>query len=201
MDEIIYILNNEAMPDYVKIGITKRDDLEERVRELSRATSIPLPFEVFYAAKVPDAEKAEKRIHNAFKVDRVNPKREFFSTSPERIVEIIKIFEIENITPKNDFVETKEDQQALDKAHIRRANFNFKIVEIPVGAELVFSRDKNIKARVTDDRSIEYDGKVTSLSDSARKILDYDYRVAGTLYWMYQNETLDERRRRFESGE
>ena len=201
MDEIIYILNNEAMPDYVKIGITKRDDLEERVRELSRATSIPLPFEVFYAAKVPDAEKAEKRIHNAFKVDRVNPKREFFSTSPERIVEIIKIFEIENITPKNDFVETKEDQQALDKAHIRRANFNFKIVEIRVGAELVFSRDKNIKARVTDDRSIEYDGKVTSLSDSARKILDYDYRVAGTLYWMYQNETLDERRRRFESGE
>ena len=168
MDEIIYILNNEAMPDYVKIGITKRDDLEERVRELSRATSIPLPFEVFYAAKVPDAEKAEKRIHNAFKVDRVNPKREFFSTSPERIVEIIKIFEIENITPKNDFVETKEDQQALDKAHIRRANFNFKIVEIPVGAELVFSRDKNIKQeKGQESKNSAYD-KIRVYRDGCR---------------------------------
>jgi hypothetical protein len=45
------------------------------------------------------------------------------------------------------------------------------------------------------------DGKVTSLSASAQKILGYDYGVAGTDYWMYEGETLDERRTRLEAGE
>ncbi len=39
MNEIIYILTNEAMPGYVKIGKTN-NNLEQRVRELSASTSI-----------------------------------------------------------------------------------------------------------------------------------------------------------------
>jgi hypothetical protein len=77
------------------------------------------------------------------------------------------------------------------------------MVKIPVGAELYFSRDENIKAKVIDTHgvnSIEFNGKKTSLSQSAQKILGYKYGVAGTDYWMYDGETLDERRRSFESG-
>ena len=54
MDNIIYILTNEAMPGYVKIGKTA-NNLEQRVRDLSASTSVPLPFTVFYACKVNDA--------------------------------------------------------------------------------------------------------------------------------------------------
>ena len=71
-------------------------------------------------------------------------------------------------------------------------------------AEIYFSRDENKKARVADlhsSQSIEFEGKKASLSDSAREILGVNYGVAGTDYWMYDGETLDERRRRFESGE
>jgi hypothetical protein len=75
------------------------------------------------------------------------------------------------------------------------------MVDIPVGAELVFSRDENIKVKVIDNRSVMVNGEKTSLSTSAQKILGYDYGVAGTFYWMYEGETLDERRRRLESGE
>ena len=77
------------------------------------------------------------------------------------------------------------------------------MVKIPVGAELYFSRDENIKAKVIDmhvANSIELNGKKTSLSHSAQKILGYQYGVAGTDYWMYDGETLDERRRRMDSG-
>ncbi|MDP3763044.1 MAG: GIY-YIG nuclease family protein, partial [bacterium] len=66
---------------------------------------------------------------------------------------------------------------------------------------IVFSRDENTKAKVIDNRSIMFNGEITSLSLSAQKILGYDYGVAGTDYWMYEGETLDERRRRFESAE
>jgi len=192
MTDIIYILTNEAMPGYVKIGKTSTS-LEQRIRELSSSTSIPLPFTCFYACTVKDSAFVEHQLHDAFDDSRINPKREFFQIAPERVVSALKLAEIEDITPKKDFVETKEDQEALHQARARRSAFKFSMVDIPVGSELIFSRDENKKAKVIDDHSVEYNGEVTSLSTSAQKILGYDYGVAGTDYWMYDGETLDER--------
>lgn len=198
--EIIYILTNEAMPGYVKIGKTSTS-LEQRIRELSASTSIPLPFTCFYACAVENSTFVESHLHDAFGDNRINPKREFFQISPERVVSALKLAEIEDITPKNDFVDNKEDQQALHIARARRSIFRFSMVNIPIGAELVFSRDETKKAKVVDDRMIEFNGEITSLSLSAQKLLGYDYGVAGTDYWMYEEETLDERRRKFEEQE
>ena len=198
MQEAIYILINEAMPGYVKIG--KTNNLEQRVRSLD-TTGVPLPFECFYACTVKDATFIERQLHDTFLDHRVRSSREFFEIAPERVVSALKLAEIENVTPKKDFVESEEDQKALNEARIRRTIFNFAMVNIPVGAELVFSRDENIKAKVVDNRSVMFDGEITSLSTSAQKILGVDYGVAGTDYWMYEGEILDERRRRIEKGE
>lgn len=203
MTEIIYILTNEAMPGYVKIGRTSTS-LEQRIKELSSSTSVPLPFTCFYACTVKDSLFVEHQLHDAFDNIRVNPKREFFQISPERVVSALKLAEIENITPKSDLIETHEDREALEQAITKRSRFNFNMVNIPIGAELTFSRDENIKAVVIDTKSaksIEFGGEVTSLSESARKVLGYSQSVAGTDYWMYDGETLDERRKRFENHE
>lgn len=203
MNEIIYILINEAMPGYVKVGRTSTS-LEQRIRELNSSTSIPLPFTAFYACIVKDAQFVENQLHDAFDENRVNPRREFFYIAPERVVAALKLAEIENITPKNDFVETKEEQEALNEARERRSRFNFGMVDIPVGAELIFDGDENVKAKVValkGQKTIEFNGEITSPSLSAQKILGYNYGVAGTDYWMYEGETLDGRRRRFESEE
>ena len=53
MNNIIYILVNESMPDLVKIGRTNRS-IEQRIKELDN-TSVPLPFQCFYAAEVSNA--------------------------------------------------------------------------------------------------------------------------------------------------
>ena len=203
MNEIIYILTNESMPGYVKIGKTN-NDLEQRVRDLSASTSIPLPFTVFYACKVKDANFAEHQLHDAFDNNRVNPRREFFQIAPQRVVAALKLAEIEDITPKTNLIEDKEDREAHEEALERRGRFNFKIVGIPLGTEIYFSRDETKKAKVVDlnaFQSVEIDGKITSLSLSARKLLGVNYGVAGTDYWMYDGETLDERRKRMESEE
>lgn len=203
MSEIIYVLTNEAMPGYVKIGKTNTD-LEQRVRDLSSSTSVPLPFTVFYACTVRDAAFAEHQLHDAFDDSRVNPRREFFSIDPERVVAALKLAEIEDITPSHDIVDSQEDQRALDEARQMRSRFNFDMVDIPLGSTLYFSRDETITARVigrTGSESIEFNGKHTSLSLAAQEILGYKYGVAGTDYWSYDGETLDERRRRLESSE
>ena len=49
---IVYVLINEAMPGYVKVG--KTDCIERRLQDFDW-TNLPLPFECFYAAKVADA--------------------------------------------------------------------------------------------------------------------------------------------------
>jgi len=198
MPEIIYILINEAMPGYVKIGRTT--NLEQRIRSLD-TTGLPLPFECFYACTVKDSTFVERQLHDAFLDHRVRSSREFFEISPERAVSALKLAELENVTPKKDFVETEEDQQALNEARTRRAVFNFSLVDIPVGAELTFSRNENQKITVIDNRSVMLNGEITSLSASAQKLLGYPYQVQGTVYWLYEGETLDERRKRFENGD
>lgn len=196
MNEIIYVLINEAMPGYVKIG--KTTDLEQRIRSLD-TTSVPLPFECYYACTVENASFAERQLHDAFSDRRVRSSREFFEISPDRVVSALKLAEIENITPGRDYVETAEDQQALNQARTRRAVFNFGMANIPIGAELSYVNDESIKAKVIDNRLIEFEGKTTSPSAAAQKILGYPYQVQGTVYWIYEGETLDERRRRMEA--
>jgi hypothetical protein len=61
MSGIVYVLINAAMPGLVKIGITETN-VEDRIRTLDN-TSVPIPFECFYAAQVTDPLKVEKAIH------------------------------------------------------------------------------------------------------------------------------------------
>jgi hypothetical protein len=133
----------------------------------------------------------------------VNPKREFFRINPERVLSILKLVEEQDITPSRDFVEDADEQQSLNKERTRRSNFTFSSVGIPVGATLHFVRDENITVKVVDDRNVDFEGKVTSLSQSSLTLLTRDYSwkastVAGPQFWVYENETLSERRRRLE---
>jgi hypothetical protein len=61
MAEIVYVLTNEAMEGLVKIGRTTTS-VEQRIRELDN-TSVPLPFQCFYAGEVKDSAFVESRLH------------------------------------------------------------------------------------------------------------------------------------------
>lgn len=203
MSEIIYILTNPVIPDLIKIGRT--NNLEERVRSLSAHSGIPVPFEVYYACTVADAVKVEKHIHEGFGDHRVNPKREFFRINPERILAILKLVEERDFTPTSDIVEDADEQQSLNKERTRRDAFTFSSVGIPVGSILSFVRDDNVTVSVVDNRNVEYEGQICSLSQSALVILTRDYSWRGSAcqgprYWVYENETLSERRNRMEES-
>lgn len=186
------------MPGYVKVGQTS--NLEKRIRSLDN-TSSPLPFECFYACTVKNVDEVEKRIHEAFEDHRTRSSREYFEIAPERVVSILRLVEIKEITPGRDYVETKEDQTALEKARKMRSRFNFKMVDIPPKTVLNFTRNENITCTVVDNKKVEFKGKVTSVSDAAQKALGVAWPTQGPLYWEFEGETLDERRRRLESEE
>ena len=195
---IVYILTNQSMPDTIKIGIT--DNLERRIKELDN-TSVPLPFECYYAVEVDDASKIEKKIHEGLDDKRIRDNREFFNTTPEQAKSILEIAEImggKDVTPKEVIVETPQDKQALEKSRKIRKRFNFLMVNIQPGATLQFAKDTTITCVVHDDRKIKFRDKITSLSDSADIVLremGYDWSAAqGPVWWMYQGKTLSELR-------
>jgi|TARA_B100000959_G_C14737977_1_gene523821 hypothetical protein len=195
---IVYILTNQSMPDTIKIGIT--DNLERRIKELDN-TSVPLPFECYYAVEVDDASKIEKKIHEGLDDKRIRDNREFFNTTPEQAKSILEIAEImggKDVTPKEVIVETPQDKQALEKSRKIRKRFNFLMVNIQPGATLQFAKDNTITCVVHDDRKIKFRDKITSLSDAADIVLremGYDWSAAqGPVWWMYQGKTLSELR-------
>lgn len=199
---IVYILTNDAMPGYVKIGKTTTS-VEQRILELSRSSAVPLPFECYYAARVVDVNKVEEAFHDAFGDHRINPRREFFNIAPERIVAVLKLLAVEEVTPsRNAGIESKEDAVAIEIARKKRSAFNFKMVNIPSGAELKFIRDESITCRVApDQKHVEFQGQIVSLSSAAQKALESKWQVQGPAYWTYEGEILDERRMRLEEGE
>ena len=196
---IIYILTNQSMPDTIKIGIT--DNLERRIKELDN-TSLPLPFECYYAVEVKDASKIEKKIHEGLDDARIRDNREFFNTTPEQAKSILEIAEImggKDVTPKGDIVETAQDKQALEKSRKIRKRFNFEMINIQPGTILNFVKDTTITCEVHDDRKVKFRDKITSLSDAADIVLremGYDWSAAqGPIWWSYQGKSLSELRR------
>lgn len=198
MNEIVYILINEAMPGYLKIGRTNTS-VEQRMRELYK-TAVPLPFECFYAAKVKDSKTVETALHDAFADNRVSTSREFFKIAPERVVAVLRLLSLEEVTPKQDYVETKEDEIALEKARTQSSVFNFEMVKIPVGSILQLSRNKDITCEVVDSRWVKYKNEITSLTAAAKDALGITHPLQGPLYWEFEGETLVDRRERMEQS-
>jgi hypothetical protein len=200
--EIVYLLTNPTMPDLVKIGRTT--DLESRLRSLSTHTGVPVPFECFYACEVADSVKVERALHDAFGDHRINPKREFFRLNPDRAVAILELVALKDAAPCTEIAEDQVELDALHREQSRREQFRFSMVDVPVGATLTFSKDDTITAKVIDDKRIEFEGTVTSTSAAATKLLHrrgWTLRAAqGPLYWMFEGETLAERRMRMEDG-
>ena len=199
---IVYILTNPAMPGLIKIGQT--EDLVPRLRGLY-TSGVPLPFECFYAARVGNANLVEKNLHIAFSPHRINENREFFRLDPNYAAAALELAELEDVTPGTVTAETQQDVVALEKETQRAARFNFEMVKIPPGSILTFVEDNSITCQVTSKNKVLFEGAELSLSVAAIKALHKvgkKWKAAqGANHWVFENETLVDRRERMEAGD
>ncbi len=195
---IVYILTNEAMPGYIKIGRTETS-VGQRMTELDK-TSVPLPFQCFYAARVDDYAKVERALHTAFGDARVRPSREFFRLDPYRAKVVLELIALEDVTPVDDVGSDPEGQEALERIARKGSRFDFSQYGVPVGAVLQHAQDTSITCFVEDDQTVNYNGHSMSLSRAAGQAnLDRGGKstsFAGPRFWVYEGETLSSRRER-----
>ena len=122
MPNILYALSNPAMPGMVKIGITNRADIQDRMNDLY-STGVPLPFDCIIAWELAShvtASDVEQALHSAFDPHRVNPGREFFELDPENILPLVQLLPGRDITP------TDTEQADEAKGEDRTAAAAFK---------------------------------------------------------------------------
>jgi hypothetical protein len=182
------------MPGFIKIGFT-HGTVEKRLKELDK-TGTPLPFEKHYAAEVEDCEKEEKWLHSIFADRRVRDNREFFKMNPELATLALKRVEVKEVIVESGL--TAEQEEKVAEAKERRSRFHFAHYGIPVGSKLTFTRDSNIVAEVMESDKIKIGDKIDSMSTFAMNLLGYKRRPQGTLYFKFDGEILDDRRRRLE---
>jgi len=90
----VYIISNIGSfgEDIYKIGMTRRLDPMDRIDELSSA-SVPFSFDVHAMIFSEDAPTLEATLHNIFsdyKVNKINPRKEFFHVSLEEIKKTVQ---------------------------------------------------------------------------------------------------------------
>lgn len=189
---IIYILTNDAMPGYIKIGKT-RTSVSQRMLELDK-TPVPLPFQCYYAAKVDDYDSAEKMLHEAFAPARVRDRREFFKMDPYRAKVVLQFIALEDVTPKEDIFADETAEVAMDKAKRHSRRYNFIANGIPVGSTLVSYQNPNMTCEVVDESNVLFNSEVMSVSRAAILANQANgftaTHINGTTYWLFEDETL-----------
>ena len=89
-DSWVYVLSNESQPGMYKIGYTSHEDVDKRVKQLSRSTSVATPFKLEWAFRCFNAERLEGEVHTALKGHRISKDREFFAISLNEAKETIE---------------------------------------------------------------------------------------------------------------
>jgi len=119
----VYIISNIGSfgDDVFKIGLTKRLEPMDRVKELGDA-SVPFSFDVHAMIFSEDAPKLEKELHSKFfdnQLNKVNPRKEFFKI-PISVIreEIEKLGLTTHWTMKAEALEYRESIQLERKADL-----------------------------------------------------------------------------------
>lgn len=210
----VYILTNPSFKDdWVKIGKSSRP-VDIRSKELDN-TAVPLPFEIYATLKTAKYEAVEKLIHKT--IDRltdlrIRQNREFFNVPPAKALDILKD------------ISTTLDDAEIDEVHLgenrkriaakienndstksnKRSRFKFSMINIPIGATIVFT-PTGIEVKVAEDDKIEYQGRLYKLSPFVGTFMPSERRntsgaYQGAKYFSYKGEILDDIRTKLENN-
>jgi hypothetical protein len=128
----IYVISNIGAfgEDVVKIGMTRRLDPLDRVRELGDA-SVPFHFDVHAIIYSENAPQLENELHKKFndrRLNRINNRKEFFKASLEEI----EVFVKEHAGAEIEFTKVAEAREyretlIVNKTHLINENTTTKV--------------------------------------------------------------------------
>lgn len=156
------------------------------------STGVPVPFECSFAGRVADVKAVERAFHIAFGPYRINPNREFFEIENTQAVELLKLMCIEDVSPSVKTELNKVDEVSRDsglRMKQKRPNLNFEEMAITIGSMLQ-SNYNHETCEVVDAKKVNFRGEVMSLTRATREMLELEYSVQPSPYWVYEGKIL-----------
>lgn len=118
---------------------------------------------------------------------RISKNREFFVLSPEDAYELLE--SIATISGTKEKLK-KVKIAPTKKQKTKRPPVNFAKCNIPIGAELVYVEDSSVVAIVVDERKVQYNDEITSLSAISDRIKGYS--TSGPTVFTYNGKTVSQ---------
>jgi hypothetical protein len=117
----VYVISNVgAFGDgVVKIGMTRRLDPQDRIRELGDA-SVPFRFDVHALVQNHDAVGLERALHTRFadrRLNHVNLRREFFRATPAEVLHALQQIPNANVVEFTELPEAAEWRASTPATH------------------------------------------------------------------------------------
>ncbi|MEW5931182.1 MAG: DUF4041 domain-containing protein [Gemmatimonadota bacterium] len=137
----VYVISNIGSfgENVFKIGMTRRLDPFERIRELGDA-SVPFQFDVHAVIYTDDAPALENTLHRAFhfrRVNRVNERKEFFNVTVDEIADVARRHHADIEFTR--LAEAEEYRKTLALRTVEHANVPSRAGELIDGIPQVFS--------------------------------------------------------------
>jgi hypothetical protein len=115
----VYIISNVGSfgDEVLKIGMTRRLEPEDRIKELGDA-SVPFNFDVHAMIRSDDAPRLERLLHEQFddfRVNKVNYRKEFFRVPVHRLRQFVEEKSLEATFTMTAQAREFRETQALEK--------------------------------------------------------------------------------------
>ena len=134
--------------------------------------------------------------------------REFYAMTKEDAFKLLEgIAKINGLTKnlklhtptQSEVNDTETANEVKEESIERRSPFSFYACGIKKGEQIIYKNNPAIICTVAGDRTISYQGTITSVSALAQKLLESNHPVQGTLYFTYNGEVLADLRARLET--
>jgi hypothetical protein len=207
-ERVIYLLEVASGTSKVfKVCKTKsRKTLATQIRGLPRGGTGSQ--RCIYAAEVRDATHVRRQLAVVFAESKVKGERNknLFGIDKQRLVAAIGIARPKEIDLERLTGHPRGTGRRVRAA--RRGRIDLGKLGIKPGDILTFREDPSVTVKVLGPRTVEYQGRESSLSEAglrAHNRLAQEGRgrrwktLRGPRYWMFEGETLADRRRRWEN--
>ena len=122
----------------------------------------------------------------------LTPTVSFFEIEDTQAIELLKLMCVEDVTPSLNSELDRVDEVSRDSGQRmkqKRPNLNFEEMGIPIGS-MLHSNYNHETSEVVDAKKVSFRGEVMSLTRATREMLELEYSVAPSSYWVYEGKSL-----------
>lgn len=186
-----FILTNDAMPGFARVEFTSKDDLANKIKKINKS-DLPIPFRLYFAAKVNDCDLVDRNLHYLFSDHCDTRDARFFRINPDRLRVAIELAATAAIEVNDEDIGISPDMRArMDQIRASHDASRFGAFSAAPGTVLYFAKDTTITCTALGNGMVEFEGRPTTPGEATRnalKAIGFNWdEVFATDYWLTQS--------------